>query len=127
MYKQLIFVASILLITSGVSAKEASRSSGVQKFEGLVMLSESVLSSEWMEKFTVIKSDSPKNISISTCCFGCPKPIVIESQPSHICLPLDNVIRIVTKTKRKFSIENKDEIRYLYVPENSNNIWFNAI
>jgi hypothetical protein len=127
MYKQLVFVASILLIACGVSAKETRGSGVAEEFAGIVSSSESVLSSKWMERFTVIKNDSTEENTISTCCFGCPKPTMIERKINHIFLPLDYVTKIVTKTKRKFSIVSKDGINYLYVPENSNNTWFNEI
>lgn len=127
MYKQLIFIASILLIASRVSAMETRSSGVVEEFAGMVTSSESELLSKWMEKFTAIKNDSSEENTISTYCFGCPKPTVIERKTNYAFLPLDYVTRIVTKTKRKFSIENKGEISYLYVPENSNNIWFNEI
>ncbi len=122
-----MFITSILLITYGINAKETNPSSGVERVVGLVMLSESKISSKWMEKFTPVKNISPEKKAISTCCFGCPEPIAIERKPIHICLPLDYATIIVTKTKGKFSIENKGEINHLYVPENSNNLWFNAI
>ena len=97
MYKQLIFITLIQLAISGVSAKEASNFEGMGEFKGFNKLSDWILSSKLMGKFTPGKNNS----ALSSCCFGCPEPLDVVLLPNYFYLPSDRETRLVTKTKKK--------------------------
>jgi len=127
MYKYLFLVALIFLFAHELRASENHTSGAVEKFTGNLTLSESVLSSPWAKQITVGNEVSSDENTVSTCCFGCPEPTLLERNASGLCLPLFYETRVVTITKERFSIKSKNGISYLYVPENTFNTWFNVI
>jgi len=127
MYKYLFLVALIFLFAQELRANETHTSDAVVEFAGNLSLSESVLSSPWVKQITAGNEVSSDENTVSTCCFGCPDPTVLERNASGFCLPLFYETKIVTKTKERFSIKSKNGVSYLYVPENTFNTWFNVI
>ncbi len=126
MYKQIIFAVLILFISSMVSAMDNGSSGNQLSFAGQATSSESTLPNKWIGKLLIIQDESSEENTISTCCFGCPKPIEMKNKSSQVFLPLDYATRIVTKTKRTFSIENENGINYLLVPENLSFAWLSG-